>query len=782
MDLSEFLSVVVTVPEGWFCLPLKLPSGEWHETWFQWPLQKQAIIEAASELKNTGDVYFSSYLFSSKQSTKANVILDGHRTIQCDLDNANPATSQFPASVLVSTSNKRYQGYWILSEPHYDIEGLSRKVTYSILDADKSGWWLGHKVRLPTTFNYKYGAAQPVVIVTSTVRAYFPSELDTLPTVEPVKAKADRAYILGTNAAPDLEIGPNELLETVKGKIPSTVYNGYNIIAKDRSAALWALMCALFRAGMDRHQVLYLAHNSANNKWPTLPKELAKDVLRAEEIASDISNDAKEIINHARKSPGTAAERDRLIFNVALTVMNSTGTFANTRHGAYFTQHRTGNPIPLSRAGEQLQTLIGNTFGLNPTEHEHQYVAAGLTVYGRAITAQTEVGSLSYYDERVNTMLLHTGRKDVIKITSDSVETISNGNGVLFPWIPDCEPYYPVLGQQQSTWADEMFSIRNGVDLTPDEASALLRCWFLFLLFRQASSARPVLALLGQPGSGKTTTGKKLYSLIYGSRKKISIISNTDAFDNTVSTNPFVLFDNADTYKVWLPDAIAQMAAATDSQKRKLYTDNDTFIMQRDAMIALTAHNPRFLRPDVVDRLVLINLARYPDTDFMVENELIYGILRKRNILWGQVVNDIQLILNEPHQHDTMSHMRISDYVSFGEWFARALGIMSQFTSGLRKIHKAQKTTDLEEEQMLVSALVTYANKSSTRENFKVPGQLWVELALYSGDALTFQRLYRNAPLLGRKLWSLQDALKEVLDIEWEQGPIRTWRIRPKDS
>lgn len=796
MNLEEFLGTVITVQEGYFCLAHR-NNGEWHEEFYDWPSQSANIVERSNALKDENDVYYTSYLFSEKNSKKASAILDGHYTIQADLDNADPKLLQFEPSLLVQTSKNRYQCYWKLSEQHYDIESLSRKLTYSIFGCDRSGWPIGHKMRLPGTYNYKYisivetysteglpstttDGRQPVFIVPTHVKLYEPAELDILPEVLKETAKTDVHFI--SSEIPTLTIGPNELLETVKKDIPIKVYSQYNILAKDRSTALWALMCSLFRAGMSRAEVLYLAHHSINNKWLHLPRELQKDVLRAEVVSNDIGHDAKEIVINARRMSGTIAEKHRYVLGAVQTLMGDMGQFVKTHKGGMYVHSSTGKPIELGQGHESLQTYLGSVFGLNPVEKEHQFVTAGLAVYSNSLTMTTESSALSYYDMKSNTMLLHTGRKDVIRITPSHTETITNGNGVVFDWIMDADPFAPVQ-EGHYDWATDLFTLHNTSDLSVEEFIAVMRSWLLFLLFRNMSSARPVLALLGQPGSGKTTTAKRIYSLIYGQRKKISALSNYDDFDNAVSNQPFVFYDNVDTFLSWLPDRIAQSAGAIDVGKRALYTNNDSYIIKRDAMIAVTSHNPRFLRSDVVDRLIIVNLNRYDENVFASESNLIHYVVKNRNLIWGSIVRDIQTILGTVRPLEATVPMRISDFTTMGEWFATALNYQPQFISAMKVLRKAQKFTDLEEDQVLATALLEYVKHSKHTQEYRMPGALWMELTTsYTSDPASFQKIYKNASQLSKKMSTLQQSLKDILEIDWLPGPIKTWRVRGIDG
>lgn len=791
METKEFLRIVITSKEGYFCLLIR-PSQEaksWEE-WFKWPEEIDNIISRADSIKETHNVYFSSYLFATQKSTKENVLPT--RTIQADLDNASMADIQPVPTVLIESSPGRHQGYWILKN-EVDLEQheiLSRKITYSIPLCDHSGWPLGRKVRLPNTFNHKYleGPRQVKVENYSGI-TYDASTIELLSDVNVESTKIDEEW-LSTLQSLTLDVGPNELLETIKSKIPAKIYLSFNLEAKDRSRALWSLMCAAFRAELNRNQVYWLAKHSANNKFSSLryngDRELGKDVLRAEQVTKTKLLDVRTAINETRKLQATTTERRQLIFELVVENMKLLGTFLRTSDdNIWYIRKDLGRPILISLRSEYLNMILDLQFGLNSSEVEQTYVVAGLISYVRSLPVRAVVGSLSYYDPETNSILIHTGKSTVIRITKSNIEKVTDGSfGVIFPWITSNQEFHPNLNTSKD-WSEILFDncFNNVYGIEKEEALAVIKTWFIFLLFRNAAISRPILALFGMPGSGKSTLGRRIYRVIYGSNRGLGTITNQDDYDHTMSVDPLCILDNVDTFATWLPDRLAQAASTSDIVKRKLYTDVDTITLKRQALIGITAHNPKFGREDVADRLLLFNFQRLEH--FEPENEILEKISLERNNIWGSIIKDIQKILNVNIENDVdYPQFRIEDFSKIGWRIAKALDIQKPFAEGLKKIYVGQRMFTLEEEYLLVNTIQRWVTRKK-EHNFQSAGAIWTELQACTGDQQTFIKSYKGAVYLGKKLWAMQDSLKQMFDVQWKFNPVlgaRTWRICDKNG
>jgi hypothetical protein len=793
LSTKEFLQAVVTGDKGYFCFAIGNNETNWKEIWYEWPKDIDAIVEAATAFSDETNVYFSTYLFKNRSTTKDNVLPT--RTIQADLDEADINNLPVPPTVLVQTSPGRHQGYWLLTEPcDSDIhEVLSRKLTYAIPLCDHSGWPLGRKVRIANTYNYKYlDGRKPVTVVAYANRKYEPGHLELLPDA-PSMAHEEINVSFLDNPTP-LDTGPYELLETIKSKIPAEVYTSYGIVAPDRSLALWKLMCAAFRADLTRDQVYWLARESANNKFASLKyngdRELAKDVLRAESVVKSGIVDTRDLIEKARKLNGSQHDKRQHILDIVADMMEIQGRFIRTfDNNSFYIRTDVGRPILMSQRSEYLLSLLDMEFGLNPTEPETKFVAAGLCNKVLGLPQVGATGALSYFDDSNDAMLVHTGHKDVIRVTRGSIQTVTDGAyNFIFPWAHSFEHFKLDYTSLDKPWEEVLYgdTADNVTNMNRDEALATLKVWTMFLFFRSIATSRPILALFGQPGSGKSTTFRKLYAFLYGKNRSLGAVTTPEDFDYATSNDPLVVLDNVDSWERWLPDRLALAAATSDITKRKLYTDFDTITLTRQSLIAVTAHSPKFGREDVTDRLLILNLKRLEH--FRAEGPIVDEVAKLRPQIYGAIVRDIQRILAhpEPSAHE-LPQIRVEDFARIGYWIACALNCAPQFKSAVETLRSGQKTFVLEEEYILVDAIkhmITRDVKNNEVYKWRTAGALWTALEVHS-DTTVFKDLYKNSATLAKKVWALYDALKAMFDVEFQYDTNlgqRLWRFKDRGT
>lgn len=768
VQTDEFLRNVITTPEGW--LLIAFGDGQsWQQLFFKWPEEMPQAIARAESLAATYNVYFSSYLFDAHDTHKSHV-LEGTRTIQADLDHADINQLPLQPTILVESSPGRYQAYWVLTEavPLETHERLSRVVTYSITDCDHSGWPIGRKLRLPNTLNYKYEVPKAVQVVKAGLVPIPPEDIDTLtPAPYTPTIQADDDWVDGPH---DCETFGKTILVNIKNSIPASVFNKYDIVQGDRSAYLWTLMRACFKAGLDRDQVFCVAAWTANNKWRDLTvnseRELAKDIERARKSVLNNEIDTRAEINAARQVAGIQAIKKQRITAVAMNHLVQKGQFVQTNdEQLWYIPAETGRPTLLETHSDQLRALLDAKFGLNPSETEYQYVAEELRTHTRGLPPTGINASLSHYNHQGKALYVHMGGRDIAKVTSHNVDVIPQGSdNVIFPWMAGAYPFKLDDRELPAPWCELLFgngSLRYLENMSEAEGIALLRVWFVFLLLRQASPSRPILALLGSAGSGKSTIFKKVYKLLYGDAKEVLSPTNQLEFDQSVANNPLVAVDNKDgPVPTWFLNALAMSAGTSDIERRKLFTDNDTFRMKRQAMVGLTAHDPRFARADVADRLLILSLARRPNSEFVEEQAIYGGILQLRSRIWTAIIRDIQRILaSPPPTSDEIPHTRIQDFATTGYWIAKTLGIGPTFKTVIENINGTQRTFALLEDQLLIAALDKYVLKSKFANTYASPGAVWTALETYSDDANEFKRTYKNSSELSRKLWALYQTL-----------------------
>lgn len=865
MNTDEFLSAVVTAEKGNFVLASRNHSIPWAQEWYTWPDDVAKVSQRANFLRATHDVYFTSYLFDAQAATKDASLPT--QTIQADLDYADVSKLPLQPSIIVQTSPQRYQAYWLLkyAVDKLSHEALSKRVTYAIEAADRTGWTVGHRLRLPNTLNHKYNnGPHDILVVSAPMHVYAPEDIELLPDVpdttellatesntflDTLLAHTANATATLANGANGLNVdcpiilenntGPYDLIESIKDRIPLAVYSAFysSQPAPDRSSTLWALMTAGFQAGLTREKVFFLAWHSSNNKFKLdqhyhADIDLAKDVVRAERHAKKKTFDVKGMVDAWRVMKKISHfGKNRAIYQVVHDAMKLEGDFIRTTSGpSWYIPRETGRPLALIHNSEQLNSLLFIKFGLNSAEDVQGYVIDALINEHVNMAETARVVVMSYYSTDDNALYMHTGRKEVLKITANSITTQRNGlGGFLFPWDYLCEPFTPlfppdhpdtanhsngektVLPQgglriedaavaqppelttagQASTqqaitqdWGWMVFGpLQNVSNMTPDEARTLLKVWFIFLLMRHGAAARPILAFFGSQGSGKTSIMRRIYTMLYAKRLRISGVTTAADFDHTASKLPFYCIDNADEFTPWLPSKLAQATGDVDDVTRKYFTNLDSVIVHRQSMVGVTAHNPKFTREDVVDRLLMLSFNRIPEDDYVAEQPIYDEIIKNRNILWGMILTDVRHVLRTRPPDGSQVHWRVEDFARLGEWIANGIGpgVLATFQSALKSFISSQTSLLLQEDEALVTCLQAYVDKhGGTNNEYLTPSNLWTEVLLTCPEQLVsqMQRMYKNPTAFGKKLFIMYHVINSVFDVRFKQGPqSRSWFI-----
>ena len=131
---------------------------------------------------------------------------------------------------------------------------------------------------------------------------------------------------------------------------------------------------------------------------------------------------------------------------------------------------------------------------------------------------------------------------------------------------------------------------------------------------------------------------------LFGSGFDVTSLTKEDDFDAAVTANYIVAFDNVDGKIDWLNDKLAHTATGKMIQKRELYTTNRNIRFFPKCFLMLNARTPAFKRDDVTDRLLLFRTE--PILALRSEAEIITEVMKKRNEIWSDLLNDLNEIVS----------------------------------------------------------------------------------------------------------------------------------------
>lgn len=291
----DFFKLVFENCEGYICVAYKSPlDTDMAEEYWEFPRQLGEMCDRISEKAvSLTHIYFCPQILKAKRRVKGNV--EHCKSLWADLDTCNPQLLQVPPSILVQSSQGRWQAYWRLVDklPALEAESICRKIAYfhASQGADKSGWDLTQLLRVPYTPNYKYGDLQtaPLVIVLSTNPAlYRQQDFSKYPEYE--------ALVAASYPMPEESDLPKEdpihIIQRYRMTLNPIAFGLYSQTPgfdEDWSSCLWNLEKLCIEAGMTMEEVFVIARSAACNKynrdkrnhqdlWREIQRSFVKDI------------------------------------------------------------------------------------------------------------------------------------------------------------------------------------------------------------------------------------------------------------------------------------------------------------------------------------------------------------------------------------------------------------------------------------------------------------------------------------------------------------------------
>lgn len=251
---------------------------------------------------------------------------------------------------------------------------------------------------------------------------------------------------------------------------------------------------------------------------------------------------------------------------------------------------------------------------------------------------------------------------EIYKISEKDVELVPNGtDGVMFLKSNNTPVQYEPkdIGLFDVIFKDIVFDSEY---ITEQEYKELFFYWILSIYFLTVN--KPICVFFGEKGSGKSFVFKTLLYLLFGNMSAMKVVpEKKENFVASVTNNKLVIFDNADTGRIWLNDALATCATGGTESMRELYVTNKEASYDIDCFIGLTSRTPRFTRDDVADRLLLFPVKRF-DT-FIPDESLIKNIMDNRNAVMSVIFDHIKKALLYMHKPNFLCCSRMGSFENF---------------------------------------------------------------------------------------------------------------------
>lgn len=283
---------------------------------------------------------------------------------------------------------------------------------------------------------------------------------------------------------------------------------------------------------------------------------------------------------------------------------------------------------------------------------------------------------------------------------SEQVQVVDNGTNGLYFLPSSLSTVVPDVDNNVDVW-DELinylsFETSEEATMDPAEQKELLKAWVIAYFFRSIMPTRPILTLLGLPGSGKTTAIRQIMRVIEGLDQNVTGLADDkqDSWRAILENESFVVLDNLETTRAkWLAVALDLIATGQIIQLRQLYTTNEMYAFKPDAMVAITAVELPFNKDTVFERMLVLNMQKLKMfTPAHVIEERLKKVIHK---IWGDLLiklNEVVNILNTTKSPKLAMEIRMADFAHFCMHIRKCSFIDTDtLESGLRQLSTAQQ-------------------------------------------------------------------------------------------
>ena len=132
---------------------------------------------------------------------------------------------------------------------------------------------------------------------------------------------------------------------------------------------------------------------------------------------------------------------------------------------------------------------------------------------------------------------------------------------------------------------------------------------------------RPIFNASGAMGSGKTTIQRLIKRLLDPTAPETVRFDPRDFLQKAMHAY-IVMLDNQNTIPEWASDTLCRLVTGEADSKRRLYTDDEDFIIELRRAALLNGINLPTDRGDVLDRSLVVELERIPDGERKTEEQI----------------------------------------------------------------------------------------------------------------------------------------------------------------
>lgn len=328
-----------------------------------------------------------------------------------------------------------------------------------------------------------------------------------------------------------------------------------------------------------------------------------------------------------------------------------------------------------------------------------------------------QVHRVAYWDEERGVLYLSNHANQIIRMDGVNITLIDNGEeGVFFHFEPrltsftfdeqkirEASNYFLEItgghtgtGWKLDSWASlglrldkfyqssliNEFLVSKANFAPPDsdnpvneeQQRLLLLLYFYSLFFESILPDKPIACFLGLAASGKSTTASAIGRILFGDSFTGKDMPNSARdFKVVIGRNYFYEIDNVDErVSGEICDVLAAAATGAEAEDRTLHTSSQTTVITPHCFFAITSREPKFKRPDIVDRLLVFRMKKISKDRHETLARLRKSLSDRRDDIMAEVISNLNSIVFILREWKSIEEAHGDDYYPMGNTFRMA--------------------------------------------------------------------------------------------------------------
>lgn len=324
-----------------------------------------------------------------------------------------------------------------------------------------------------------------------------------------------------------------------------------------------------------------------------------------------------------------------------------------------------------------LKKLYRGIFKEVLTTQDIQYVTELIEVLGTDDIEEVEMCKRIFNNGEQYAYELNQDGKTVW--IENGIATIENVEGIIFKhsasFSNQIAPNLKMKPEKLLAYVRKHFNLRS-------EKEVKLFTLYLVTSFWGLNINHPINLLMGEKGSSKSTTMRKLEELI-DPKNSIGggIPKGGDGLELRLSNSYFVVLDNLSSLSRKVSDTLAVAATGGSVTKRALYQNTAEIVLDLKAAIAINGVSLVAKESDLLDRCLIIQLKRIAPNEIVTEEELWNDFETDRPKILGCIFNTLAIALNDKTPIAKQDLIRMADFHVACIKVGRVLGLSQEEVS-----------------------------------------------------------------------------------------------------